>query len=212
MARCPSCDYPLPDDREKVGSRCPNCRDPLYEPPGRVGRPAREGEGQCPVHPGVETVGTCRRCGNYLCEVCRTNWREYILCAACVQRALDSKEAQPELERTHRRQALLSLGLGVGTWVVTILSFVVFGICAAASGAGGGGAPNVGVAVVAMLVLLGCIPVAALMAIFGIGSAAAALRPRGAHMLLATGGLLLSCVYLGGVIGLFTFAIYVATV
>src|SRR5260370_829997 len=137
MARCPSCDYPLPEDREKVGARCPTCKDPLYEPPGRVGRPAREGEGQCPVHPGVETVGTCRRCGNYLCEVCRTRWREFILCAACVQRALDAKEAAPELETAQRRQALLSIGLGAGLWGVAIIGAVVGSVLAAAGAAGG---------------------------------------------------------------------------
>src|SRR6516162_9238402 len=89
MNRCPSCDYPLPADRERLGARCPNCRDPLYEPPGRIGRPAREGEGSCAVHEAVETVGVCARCGNYLCEVCRTQWRGQIVCGACVQRALE---------------------------------------------------------------------------------------------------------------------------
>jgi hypothetical protein len=206
MARCPSCDYPLPDDRDKVGSRCPNCRDPLYEPPGRVGRPAREGEGQCPVHPGIETVGTCRRCGNYLCEVCRTRWREYILCAACVQRALDAKEAAPELGRAHRRQSILSLALGVGVWGFTILAFVGGSILAVVLGGGAGNEALVG------LVVLLCLAPGPLIAVFGIGSAAAALRARGAHMLLATGGLLLSCVYLGGVIGFFTLVIWIATV
>ena len=37
MALCPSCEYPISDDRERVGARCPSCRDPLYEPPGRFG-------------------------------------------------------------------------------------------------------------------------------------------------------------------------------
>jgi hypothetical protein len=205
MPRCPSCDNLLPDDRNQVGARCPNCKDPLYEPPGRVGRPAREGEGQCPVHPGVETVGTCRRCGNYLCEVCRTRWRAYMLCAACVQRALDAKEAAPELDSAHRRQALLSLFLGVGLWAVLILAFLVAMVLAAASQGGPGP-----LAVLAGLIILGAAGVASIMSIFGIGSGASALRPRGPHMLLATGGLLLSCLFLGGMIGFITFIIYVA--
>src|SRR5690348_14640211 len=96
MARCPSCVYPLPEDRERLGARCPNCRDPLYEPPGRVGRTAREGEGACAAHEGREAVGTCARCGNYFCEVCRTPWRGQVLCAACVERSLESGEAAPE--------------------------------------------------------------------------------------------------------------------
>jgi hypothetical protein len=207
MARCPSCDFPLPEDREKVGARCPNCRDPLYEPPGRVGRPAREGEGQCPVHPGVETVGTCRRCGNYLCEVCRTRWRESILCAACVQRALEAKEAAPELERAHRRQSLLSLGLGVGVWGVIIVGVLVASILVGVAQGGGGD----GLGFLGVLLLFAAMVVSTGIAVLGIGSAASALRPRGPHMILATGGLLLSSIYLGGVVGFFTFIIWIAT-
>jgi len=204
MARCPSCDYPLPDDRDRVGARCPNCRDPLYEPPGRVGRPAREEEGQCPVHPGVETVGTCRRCGNYICEVCRTRWREYILCAACVERALNSKEATPELEKAHRRQAFWSLGLGIGVWAFSIMAFVIMSLAVAAMQIGGGEQ-----AIVGLVMILVLLP-APLMAVFAIGSGAAALRPRGSHMIPATTGLLLSSLFLGGWVGLFTFSIWLA--
>ena len=108
MALCPSCDYPIPDDRERVGARCPNCREPLYEPPERFGRPVREGEGACGVHPECESVGPCGRCGTFMCETCRTKWRDQVLCAACVDRAMESKEAAPEQSRTHLRQAILS--------------------------------------------------------------------------------------------------------
>jgi hypothetical protein len=209
MARCPSCDYPLPEDRAKVGARCPNCKDPLYEPPGRVGRPAREGEGQCPVHPGVETVGTCRRCGNYLCEVCRTRWREFILCAACVQRALDAKEAAPELETAQRRQAILSIGLGAGLWGVAIIGAVVGSVLAAAGAAGGNEA---GAGLVGGLLILATFAASGLMAVFGIGSGASVLRARGSYMLLATGGLVLSSMFLGGFIGFMTMILYFATV
>ena len=92
MARCPSCDYPLPEDRERMGSRCPSCKDPLYEPQGRIGRPVRMGEAACTVHPANESLGPCSRCGNFLCEVCRTRWRDQVLCAACVDRALESRD------------------------------------------------------------------------------------------------------------------------
>src|SRR3954470_5235994 len=112
MARCPSCDYPLPANRERLGARCPNCRDPLYEPPTRVSRPARAGEMACAVHPNSEAMGPCARCGNYLCEVCRCKWRDQIVCAACVERALEVHEVAPEQVRTHYRQALTALILG----------------------------------------------------------------------------------------------------
>jgi hypothetical protein len=196
MPRCPSCDYPLPPDRERLGARCPNCRDPLYEPPGRYGRPARAGEGACAAHPGVEVVGTCARCGNYLCEVCRTRWRDGVLCAACVDRALGSGEAAPEQKRAQLRQVLLSLGLGVAAWA---FSFGAFLLAVVASGQ-----KSIGLLVLVLLVFLADMVLAAL----GLGQAAAALRARGNAMILATVGLVLNGLYLGALLGLFTFSIW----
>jgi hypothetical protein len=200
MARCPSCDYPLPEDRERLGARCPNCRDPLYEPPGRFGRPVREGETACTIHPGNEALGTCGRCGNYICEVCRSKWRGQLLCPACVNRALEANEAAPEQVRTHFRQAILALVFGGGAWVVTVLAFVVVGLLAG----GGTSQEFVGAALMMMFLLL-C---ATLIALFGVGQAAAALRTRGNHMILATIGLILSGLNVGGMIGLMVFAFW----
>src|SRR6516164_6403660 len=163
MPRCPSCDYPLPPDRERLGARCPNCRDPLYEPPGRYGRPAREGEGACAVHPGIEVVGTCARCGNYLCEVCRTRWRDGILCAACVERALGSGEAPPEQKRAQLRQVLISLGLGLAAWVFSFCAWLLLAVVIGASC----GQANVGLVFLVGIVILGYMVLAAL----GLGQA-----------------------------------------
>ncbi|HZY83554.1 MAG TPA: hypothetical protein VFE78_01875 [Gemmataceae bacterium] len=199
MPRCPSCDYPLPSDRERLGARCPNCRDPLYEPPGRYGRPARDGEGACAAHPGVEVVGTCARCGNYLCEVCRTRWRDGILCAACVDRALGSGEAPPEQKRAQLRQVLLSLGLGVAAWGLSFAAWLLAVLVTGASGQ-----LNFGLVFLMVVVFLGDMILAAL----GLGQAAAALRARGNAMILATVGLVLNGLYLGALLGLFTFTIW----
>src|SRR5438067_5612622 len=133
MARCPSCEYPLPHQRERSGARCPSCHDPLYEPPGRFARPIREGEAACAIHPKNESVGPCGRCGNYLCEVCRTRWRDQVLCAACAERALGSNEASPEQATAAFRQALTALLLGGGSWVCAILVFVLFFAAASSS-------------------------------------------------------------------------------
>jgi hypothetical protein len=201
MARCPSCDYPLPSDRERLGARCPRCRDPLYEPPGRGSRTAREGEGACAAHPQNEAVGTCGRCGNYLCEVCRTPWRKQALCAACVERALESREASPEQARTHFRQAVLSVVFGVGAWVLTLLALLAVGLAAAA-----GSGALLFLAVVAALALFGD----TLVAMAGLGQAATALRTRGNHMILATIGLIVSGLYVGVVVGLLALNLWVA--
>jgi hypothetical protein len=203
MSRCPSCDYPLPPDSERTGARCPNCRDPLYDPPARHSRPAREGEGACAVHEGRESVGTCGRCGNYLCVVCRTPWRDHILCAACVQRALESREAAPEQARAHARQSVLAVCLGGGAWLLSALMLV---IVAGLSTAGGGKPPAGGEVFLVILAVLVCLA-DLFPATLGLGQAVAALRTRGSHMILATIGLILSGLYLGAFIGLFTLSL-----
>lgn len=197
MNRCPSCDYPLPPNRERIGARCPNCRDPLYEPPGRVSRPAREDEGACALHAGQETVGTCGRCGNYFCEVCRTRWRDQILCAACAERALASREATPEQARAHFRQALLGLLLGLGAWSAFIL-WLLMSVLSQLS-------HNVLLAFVALLLMI----VAVLLGVLSTGQAVAALRTRGHQMIMATSGFLLGALFLGVFIGYFIFELWI---
>src|SRR5947209_9972846 len=117
MARCPHCDYPIPDDRERVGARCPSCHDPLYEPAERFSRRAREGEASCALHAHMESVGLCARCGQHLCETCRTRWRGVIVCAACTDQALATSEASSEQGRIHSRQATASALLSGGAWL-----------------------------------------------------------------------------------------------
>ena len=211
MALCPSCEYPLPDDRERVGARCPNCRDPLYEPPGRFGRPVREGEGACSVHPECESVGPCGRCGNFMCETCRTRWRDQILCAACVDRVMESKEAAPEQSRTHLRQALTALGMGIGAWVLGVVGFVVAVLAAAVGVAANHGAPTQGTLEVVGLILIAMLLASGGASAFGIGQAVAVLRVRGNHMILATIGLVVGALYVGMFIGVIAMSIYANT-
>jgi hypothetical protein len=196
MALCPSCEYPISDDRERVGARCPNCHDPLYEPPGRFGRPVREGEGACSVHPECESVGPCGRCGNFMCETCRTKWRDQILCAACVNRAMESKEASPEQSKTHLRQALLALGLGIGAWVVYVLAVVLLIVIVGAAQLQGQVTPAAAPGLLAAaLILLVALAAAVGMAVVGMGQAIAVLRVRGSHMIMSTIGLVVSSLF-----------------
>jgi len=196
MNHCPSCDYPLPYDRERIGARCPNCRDPLYEPPGRTSRPAREGEGACALHAGREAVGTCGRCGNYLCDVCRTRWRDQILCPACVERALQSREATPEQARAHTRQAVLGLVLGLSAWGIMLVAVLVAAVAV--------GLKTPALILLAFLLIIG----APLAGVLGLGQAAAALRSRGRHMIAAVAGLLVSGLFVGAFVGLFVFNLW----
>lgn len=198
MARCPSCEYPLPEDCERLGARCPHCRDPLYEHPGRSGQPVREGESACTAHPDSEAVGTCGRCGNFLCAVCRTRWHGQVMCVACLDRALEANEAAPQQTRAHRRQAILGLAFGGGAWLLTLLVVLLLRLV------GEPGSDALGVLILLFLLVLGA---SAILATVGLGLAAAALRTRGDHMILATLGLLLCGIFLGAFIGLFSFSL-----
>jgi hypothetical protein len=198
MNHCPSCDYPLPHDRERLGARCPNCRDPLYEPASRLSRPVREGEGACALHAGREAVGTCGRCGNYFCAVCHTRWRDQVLCTACVERAVASREATPEQARAHLRQALLGLLMSLGAWVVFTLGILLVLVISSS--------PNLYVLIFVVLLMFIC---AMLLAVMGTGNAVAALRTRGQQMIMATSALLIGGLFLGVFLGYYILELWV---
>lgn len=191
MTRCPVCDHPLPEDRDRVGARCPTCRDPLYEPPGRIARPAREGEAACPVHAGMESVGVCLKCNQAVCETCRTRWRGQVWCAGCVDQALTAGEGSPEELRVPLGQARRAVGLGLAAWLAAGVSLLalreadrVFGSSAI-------------LATFAVLVLLAG---SVLLAAAGMGQALAALR-AGVARPLALIGLALAGGYVGVALG-----------
>ena len=194
MFRCPACHDAIPGDRARVGARCPYCREPLYENPQAAARAALEGPaaGRCAAHPNNPALGTCQRCGNFLCVVCRTRWRDRALCAACVDRALEANEAAPAAARIHFRQAVLATVLGVLSWIGIVLAFLVI-----SQGANQGSQGLIGLGVILFLATPGP-------AVFGVGQGAAALRDRGDHMILATIGLILSGLYAGLFVGTFT--------
>jgi hypothetical protein len=199
MARCPSCDYPLPEDRARLGARCPSCRNALYEPPTRFGRPLRPGEAACTVHPENESIDTCARCGNFFCEICRCRWRDQLLCSACVERALESSEAAPHQERAHFVQSLMGLLAGIGAWVLAGLGIIVGGLLANSSPQG---------LIAGSLLIVAALGCAALAALFGVGLSAAALRARGNHMIMAASGLFLSGLLFGLVSGFIAYNLY----
>ena len=200
MARCPSCGEWLLPDRERQGARCRACWDPLYEPPDAYdGRPG-EADGLCAAHPQNAAEGSCKRCGNFFCALCRTRWRGQTLCTACVDRALESGEVAPEAVRAHFRQALTSLLLGIGAWGIAGLGFL-FIVMAAADGM------QMGLLALGGLVLMA----SPLPALVGVGFGAAAIRDRGNHLILATFGLILCALMVGVVIGLFCLGLWQMT-
>jgi hypothetical protein len=199
MARCPHCDYPIPDDRERAGARCSSCRDPLYEPAERFARPAREGEASCSLHAHMESVGLCARCGEHLCETCRTRWRGTIVCAACADLALSSNEASSEQVRTHIRQANAAVQFAGAAWLAAVL-----GLCVLVLVSGRGSDFAVIVTFLSLLVLTGGVLVAAV----GVGQAVAALRSGGSRRVLAALGLGLGGLYVGLLLGVGLFTLW----
>jgi hypothetical protein len=203
MTRCPTCGYILPEDRERLGARCPHCHHALYLPPGRFPRPAGEGEAACTIHPGSVSVGTCGRCGNFLCDTCRTRWEKSVLCPACVDRALQGKDGDPARQRGHARQAKLGLAAGIGAWVLTAL---IVGLAFVSQAVGQGSDGMVAGGAVLLVVLL--LPFAVIVALIGLGQSVAALRTRGDSMILATLGLMLSGLHIGAMVGTMLFGIW----
>jgi hypothetical protein len=116
-----------------------------------------------------------------------------------VDRALGSGEAAPEQKRAQLRQVLLSLGLGVAAWVLSFGAMLLMAVAAGASGR-----MNIGMVFLVAVIWLGDMMLAAL----GLGQAATALRARGNAMILATVGLVLNGLYLGALLGLFSFTIW----
>lgn len=192
MARCPECDYPLPDDRETIGSRCPSCHDPLYEPPGRFGRPVGVGEVGCAVHPTNESLGPCMRCGKGICEICQCHWHRQVLCAACVSAAMSAGEGPSEPGREPIRQARWGLILGLLGWAMAWASMTLAGPVASTTGP---------LALVLLFLTLGLMGASAGLALCGLGQASAALLVSGKHDFTAGTGLLVSAGLLALMLG-----------
>src|SRR5579884_2742027 len=174
--RCRHCRSRIREDEDTAGARCPRCLEPLFERP-RVPEPAQAGgdadEGVCALHPHNRSVSTCRRCGNYMCPVCWTRWHGLAICTACVERALESREAAPEEARRHLRQAILALVFGLAAWAMVGLSLLIALMFAR-------GGMNLGLAGLLGILVM----VSPLVGALGIGQGAAAIRTRGDHMIL----------------------------
>jgi hypothetical protein len=159
----------------------------------------REDRGACSLHPENVAVGTCQRCGNFLCRVCRTRWGSSSLCLACSERLLRDKERSPEVTQAHRRQAVLSLVMGIIAWALAFPSILLFA----------GASRQTGQSVMGLIVFAWILGLASLVpACFGVGQGVSAVRARGDRLIVATCGLVLSGAYLGLLIGAVLLALW----
>jgi hypothetical protein len=199
MMECRYCDELIPNDEERVGARCPRCREPIYER-REASLPASAPEGdtgnRCTVHPANLASGTCQRCGNFVCRLCRTRWHDRALCLGCLERLMESQTNQAEDPRAHRRQATLSVVFGLAAWLLVGLVTLLFV-------ARQGGVADETLAIWSIPALI-CL----VAALFGVGQGAAAVRARGPRMILATSGLVLSGAAVGIVLGMFCLSIW----
>ena len=200
MPHCIYCRARVNNERDNADARCPECHQPLYESPRDPHQrgTAAEAGNYCATHAANPAVGLCQRCGNYLCTVCRTRWRTQVVCASCIQRALEGREASPAEARAHLRQSVLGLLLGGGAWLASLGAALLMSYGASQGPVQGLVAMGFG----GILFLMSPLP-----AILGVGQAAAAVRARGDHMILATVGLILSGLHTGVALGILTAAI-----
>jgi hypothetical protein len=198
MLDCRHCGEYLTGEAERYGARCPRCREPLYERPDAVRRQRdgqeAQGGGTCAVHPGNPAVGPCKRCGTFMCGLCRSRWTDRTLCVACVDRIMSGGGDDPGKEQAaHRRQALLGVILGLTGWVLAMPLLVARGVSSTR---------EVMVALL-LIALMSLIPT-----LFGVGQSAAAIRTRGNRMIMATIGLALSGLQVGTVMGMVLLVIW----
>jgi len=59
---------------------------------------------KCYNHPEYDSVTTCSRCGQPICEICYLGAREHAICRTC----WDKFTLEDELQRSKERQELLS--------------------------------------------------------------------------------------------------------
>jgi hypothetical protein len=198
MPTCRACRRFLRGDVETVGARCMYCREPLYEHPlASAGGTRGLEDAVCALHPANGAHGTCSRCGNFICPVCRTSWHGATVCPACVARAMDAGETVPAEKRTQWLQSLFALLLGGGAWVLTVVGFIVIAVAVL------NGFDVVTFAVGSLVMLGSVIP-----SVMGVGFGAAAIRARGGHMIIATMGLVLGALHVGAMIGMLSMSLW----
>jgi hypothetical protein len=179
---CPYCNLPFRTYEDDESVYCPSCDQRV-----RIENGQAAPVGSCSVHPEAAALGSCRRCGNFLCLTCRTRWYGRYYCVECVEFLTAEKLAEMAANvRGHRWAAWLAVIFGLVGWL-SATPFLVLVLLASyiaqAFGAGRSGELFPLASIAAQGAGLGAL---------GLGQAIAAIRTRGDHMILATVGLFIS--------------------
>jgi hypothetical protein len=192
MIECPFCYRVFRQPPEKLGARCPKCRMPLYEDPAKRRRTPDKDQGTCIQHPEAAATTRCSRCDTPICQTCRTRWHDETVCPSCVDNSVADDEPSPLEAQTQTKQAWVSVILGLGAWMLFLLTLGPVATFTQPAGV----RPTL--VFLTYLCLLGSfVP-----GLFALGHAVAALRLRGDHGKLATGGLCFAGSQLGCAIGI----------
>jgi hypothetical protein len=140
----------------------------------------------CLVHPHNHAIGTCRRCQQPFCDICRSAWRDEIVCLACLNQLISGADARPGEARMQKRQAIRSLTLAVLGWSIFLVSAGM--VWSMREGRG-----DRDFAVLTLMTLLASfVP-----ALFSLGQSVANIRSRGQHVVLSTWSLVIASLQLG---------------
>lgn len=108
----------------------------------------------------------------------------------CLNLAMSTDQSRPEIVKSHRRAAVMSVVYGICGWLLVIAGGLPFLLSR-------GGISGRWMGLAGILVLAGLIP-----ALMGLSNAASALRTRGDRIVPATCGLVLTGSQIGMMLGL----------
>ena len=134
--RCCRCDAGLPREaiEARYGAICPACTSEVIVRtfPAILAMPevvspeaiqAGEGEATCFFHPGKTAAVACSRCGRFLCQLCRVEFRGEDWCPECLSSGIQKRRITT-LE--NHRTLYDSVALAIAVFPLLIFWFMTF--------------------------------------------------------------------------------------
>jgi DNA-directed RNA polymerase subunit RPC12/RpoP len=135
--RCCRCQAELPREaiETRQGAICPGCNSEVIVRafPAILNKPERispdaiqagEGEATCFFHPGKTAAASCSRCGRFLCQLCRVEFRGDDWCPDCLSSGIKKKKIAT-LENHRNLYDTIALGIALLPlpffWPLTII-------------------------------------------------------------------------------------------
>jgi len=122
---CPHCDRPIQRLQIEAGSgnqECPYCHNeyegvfftpPVYRTRVHQLSDSPDAKAACEIHERNSAVANCSRCGNFICNLCKIDADNMILCPACFER-LSNEGALASAQTSIRHYAGIASNLVAG--------------------------------------------------------------------------------------------------